>query len=510
MPASGHLKSELLAAATVIGFGALAAGTVFAMRGFTVDDAWIPVRYARNWANGLGYRFNADGPISDGVTPLTYVPLLRAFAKGASPEVVLQRARALGAAAWVGAAMRFAWTVLHLRVPAPFDARAEQATRGAFVPVRRTDRWLALATVLAALPIAAHAASGMETGLALALATFAVCSMRWPRQVAIYSGLAATLRPELAAWAVTLSFASVMVHRSEDASGEGHARSLPRRLTHAILLSALALLPFAITALARLAIFGRAVPLSVLAKPSDLAHGLAYVGAASLAALAPIAAFAPRALLREQGPGAALALAAVVHLVVVAVVGGDWMPYARLMVPIIPSLALASLYASPFASSASKLARATVALGFGAYLAATAAPAGRHVGSDRHALGERARPYLATASRVASLDIGWPSSVFDGTIIDLAGLTDPSIAVLPGGHTSKRIDPSLLLDRDPDRLVFYARGSSLEDAAAVRVVEARLWRSDLVRAHYQPAVFVPLGTTGFGYVIWSKVERPLL
>src|SRR6185503_7507383 len=46
-----------------------AAPALFLLRGFTVDDALIPARYAAHLAQGLGYRFNAQGPSTDGVTP---------------------------------------------------------------------------------------------------------------------------------------------------------------------------------------------------------------------------------------------------------------------------------------------------------------------------------------------------------------------------------------------------------------------------------------------------------
>ena len=126
----------------------------------------------------------------------------------------------------------------------------------------------------------------------------------------------------------------------------------------------------------RSAVFGRPAPLAVLAKPSDLAHGLVYAGAAALVLLVPLLAFAPVTLLRlrARGPlfGAAeadaeagadetdagagadaqpprptigvarvLVAAFVAHLVAVIVAGGDWMPYARLVVPVVPSLVIA-------------------------------------------------------------------------------------------------------------------------------------------------------------------------
>jgi hypothetical protein len=42
----------------------------------------------------------------------------------------------------------------------------------------------------------------------------------------------------------------------------------------------------------------------------------------------------------------------------------------------------------------------------------------------------------------------------DADIVDLAGATDVAIAALPGGHTSKPVSAAMLLERNPDCLVF--------------------------------------------------------
>ncbi len=102
--------------------------------------------------------------------------------------------------------------------------------------------------------------------------------------------------------------------------------------------------PFVACACVRLAVFGRAAPLSVLAKPSDLAHGLPYAGAAAIVSLAPLVVLAPYALARAGGRPAAIALAGAAHFLVTAAVGGDWMPYARLVAADSP---LASLRLRP-------------------------------------------------------------------------------------------------------------------------------------------------------------------
>ena len=70
--------------------GALAALVPAALlRGFTVDDALITARYAAHLARGLGYRFNAAGAVTDGVTPLGFPYLLAPFARGGPLAAIL-------------------------------------------------------------------------------------------------------------------------------------------------------------------------------------------------------------------------------------------------------------------------------------------------------------------------------------------------------------------------------------------------------------------------------------
>src|SRR5688572_9822626 len=59
---------------------ALALMPALALFGFTVDDALITARYAHHLAIGAGYRFNALGPVTDGVTPLGWALALAPFA----------------------------------------------------------------------------------------------------------------------------------------------------------------------------------------------------------------------------------------------------------------------------------------------------------------------------------------------------------------------------------------------------------------------------------------------
>ncbi len=437
------------------------------MWGFTVDDALIAVRYGESLAAGAGYRFEPAGPATDGVTPLPWAPILAALAwiPSRAPDALdlLGRAKVLGLVAWTASAM---WL-------------AVEAGRG-----RRLPAAVALALLAVAFPVSAWAASGMETGIATALATAAACAFPRPFAVAVVAGLATAFRPEMAPWAVAIS--------------AGAGLSTSARV--AVVAAAVASAPFALCAVVRVAVFGRPTPLAVLAKPSDLDHGATYALAASLVLLVPLLATAPVSIARGTPRARAIAVAFLVHAVAVALAGGDWMPYARLLVPVVPALVLvvADLALEGRAARVAFGVRAVAATVLGALLALRAAPAGRSVMSDRTVLVLAARPVLAEANVVAALDVGWVSAATTARIVDLAGLTDPEIAVLGGGHTSKRVDLSMLEARGVDCVVVYE---------PPRVVERRIVEAPRFAEIFTRSATLPLGATGATYAIYRRVPR---
>jgi hypothetical protein len=417
-----------------------------AMWGFTVDDALIPIRFARHLVTGAGYRWNVGGPVTDGVTPLPW-PFLIALLGDRDPLGALTFVKAFGVALWT--------------ITAALLGRA-----------LRASGWTAAALCVLALafPLGAWAASGMETPIAMALATFAAILFdERPRGAAACAGIAAIFRPELVVWAAVL--------------GAGSAR----RSRLAIPLS---IGPFLVVAAVRAIVFGRPAPLATLAKPSDATHGLAYVIGAGVIVLTPILAFAPIAIVRASPRAKTLALAALAHALAIVAVGGDWMPYGRLWAPIAPSL----LFVFVETASRVAMARAVLALGAGIAFAATRAEQGRHVLEDRNDLVVASRPHLRDAHTIAALDIGWVSAATDARIVDLAGLTDPSIAVLSGGHTSKAVDLSMLLERDVDALLVYA---------PMRQVELRIVRAEGFEKWFTKSAELPLGAHGV-YTLYRR------
>jgi hypothetical protein len=357
----------------------------------------------------------------------------------------------------------------------------------------------------------------METPVAMLLATAAAVSTV-PLRAAWLAGLAAAFRPEMAPWAVVLAVGLDLaqwrrLHREgrsdHDAEVGDDVARLARRWLAA---GGASLAPFATCAALRMLAWGRPVPLAVSAKPSGIEFGVPYALAGLVVTVVPVLVVAPVALARS-GRAAALVAAAAAHGTAIALVGGDWMPYSRLWVPVVPSLAFAAALASEESSPPFDAIRGVAALALGAALIGRGGTSGRSVGPDRDALIHAAAPWLADARDVAALDVGWVSAATEADILDLAGLTDPEIAALPGGHTSKRIQGRFFLSRDPDAWLVYAPEGlpgglgSWRAAAYPRVVEARLVREDAVARRFRPVAWLPLGARGAGYVLLRRVPE---
>jgi len=420
----------------------LAALPMLPLSDFTVDDAWVPVRYARSLAMGQGYRPSAGAQVTDGVTPLGFAHALVPFAKLGAMQAHAA-ARIGGALLWLVAAAALGACI----------ARLDGA---------RT-RFAALALVATSAPVAGWALAGLETGIVTAVVAFAVVLReRGTAKVgATLGGLAAAWRPELLPSVVVLAFAS------------GPAKADPQRgeatpLARAIRV-VLAVAPALIVAATRFAWFGRAAPLSVHAKLPQLSAGIAYAGAASL--LAGYAAIvAPRGLIRADGWTRALALAVLVHVAAMAFAGGDWMPLARLAVPMCPVVVLAAarLLAVPTKPAILAVLPCALALAFQIFGFWRALPAVDHIERDRRALIVEMRPVLEGSQTIAGVDVGWLAVAAEhARIVDLAGITDPTVAAIPGGHTTKRLPRTFFDDRAVDTIVLLlGKGGADEDAAA--------------------------------------------
>ncbi len=434
-----------------VAFGVAALVPAIALRGFTVDDALITARYAAHLAAGEGYRLNAGGPVTDGVTPLGFAFLLAPFARGGA-LAALGWAKVLGIAAWTLASAVLGLAVRRVIAGdrARLEGRGVTSPRGLGV----AGALIPLALIATSAPLGAWAASGMETGLVAALGALAVALPMLGRPLAgmACAGLAAGLRPELLPWAATLGFGFWLAGGAPSSYGAPGRPGDEASSARSWLAPVLVVAPFCAVAIVRLAVFGRPAPLSIFAKAPDARLGLLYAVACALLA-GPPAIVAPRAFLRLPRFERAIVASAFVHLIAVGLAGGDWMPLSRLVVPVLPTIALAALLLAQRAALPATCVRLALAVAGHTFVLVHVGPTAARVGADRLRVIEELRPAFAGARVVASLDIGWVGAVTDATIVDLAGVTDPRIAALPGGHTTKQIPVGLLEARGADTLV---------------------------------------------------------
>ncbi len=438
-----------------------------ALWGFTVDDALVSARVAAHLAAGAGYRFNAAGPAVDAVTPLGWAVVLAPLARG-GPLQALLGAQCLGAASWIAAAWWLGMRIGELG-----------SKRWRFLPL------LVLATNA---PIAAWAVAGMETGVVTALCTVALSGRWWG---ALGVGVAAAWRPEMVPYAVVLA--------------AGLARAAGRSRGVVSLHGALAVLPAIVTGAVRAVVFGSVAPLAVLAKPSDLSHGAFYVAAALIWTGIPVLVIAPWTFRRLPKCHLVILAAFVAHCLALVLAGGDWMSMFRLVAPVLPALLLTAAALAELGSVRATLVRFLLGSAVSVVLLVDLGPGARSVSSNRRALIRSAAKELRGAERVAAVDVGWVGAATTASVVDLSGITDPTVAILPGGHTSKRIPADFLRRRQVDHVVLLMpSGSALQtpwyDSAFSYAVEHRV----VAQAHelgMRPVAQFPVGQTGRTYLL---------
>lgn len=393
---------------------------------FTVDDAFIIARYARRLADGQGYTFDGSTP-SDGVTgPLWLLPMLLAEAVGAPPT---RLADVVGACAAAGAAA--------LAVLAAHRLAGMRAA------------WSAAALLCVQVVFGIWAVGGLETAAASFAVTALAWACLWPHAIIAGSAAAAVawLRPELVAAAGVL-LAGLWVR--------DRGRGL--RATGIAVAGGLALLAF------RLWMFQHVLPLSFHAKGGSLANGLEYVVIGTLVLTGGGGIVLAALAIRSGVRGAPMLMAAVcIHVLAVALAGGDWMPGPRLLMPVVPVYAVLAGTGVAATSWRSRAARAglllamSLALGLPLLDGVVQLPRARESGALRQQAAAPLAKWLSDhIERVALVDVGYLGYASGVGVIDLAGLTDPAIARMPGGHLDKRVDVGYLSSRRPDALLVHA------------------------------------------------------
>lgn len=461
-----------------------AALSIAVVWGFTVDDALISVRVAHHLASELGYRFNANGPVVDAVTPLGWAYVLSPFS----------------ATVWSGLAFA-RWSGVACTLAAA-GVLAQQATR----EIATGARWLVPVIWGCCLPLAAWAGAGMETAWIVLLGTLA---LRGTLGGACAAGWAAAWRPELLPWAAVLHLGLAWGNATED--GRVRAARVAGRL------GCVLGFPLAVV-VSRVVAFDDPAPLAVYAKPSDVSHGAYYLWGALRFSVAPILVAAPLVWARLPLQGRVILAASAVHAAVLVAAGGDWMPIFRLWTPVLPGLVLVSGMVWERAHSLVNLARLGTALGLSAVLWVQLVPASRNVLAARERMASGLAALMPAPGVVAGLDVGWIGASTAGTVVDLAGVTDPHVAVLPGGHTSKHLPSDflvrrgvetlvlLLADGEAERLTAPGAGSAPAPGALryARTVEQRVTQLEGFEEFTLTGV-VPIPGTGSAYLVLSRV-----
>jgi hypothetical protein len=333
----------------------------------------------------------------------------------------------------------------------------------------------------------------METPLVTLLAT---ATLLGGRRALVLASLAAALRPEMLPWALCLALA-------------GPAPNPQRRVLHVLL----ALSGGLVVALLRTWLFGQPAPLAVLAKPSDFDHGLRYALGGTVLCGLPLLLVAGRSVLQLDAWARTQLVAVTAHVGAIVIAGGDWMALFRLFVPILPACAWIApqlMARQPRAWVWAKLLVATAAC---TVLTLGKLPAARGVLDARRLLLVESADLLVGRT-VGTLDVGWVSAAEPLEVVDFAGVTDRSIALLPGGHTSKRLPADLLLRREVDTLVLLLAPNPPPladgDPAAwrrlpfARTVEHRVAQLDGAE-QFVPVRIVPLRGTEQSYLIVSRL-----
>jgi arabinofuranosyltransferase len=455
----------------------LATGLVSVFLPYTVDDAFITFRYARNLSSGLGPVFN-PGERAEGYTSFLWMLLLGgAYSLNLDLVVV---SKIMGLVCLLATAGVIYWAASTI---------SRHPRRVGVVAVFVLLTWV---------DVALNSVTGMETAFYMLWVTAAVTRHMWEERhggvpwSSLLFGLAALTRPEGLAL-----FGLHWLYRVAVARWRWR-QALVDALPFLLLVGA--------HWLWQLNYYGDLLPATYYAKAGPLRErlllGLWYVLGFTVAGGVFFLAGVPIAL-RQGNPRLRYPLwIASGGLAIALWEGGDWMVGYRFLVPVIPiwCLITAELLSTAYTQTAAsvvgprwqRLRKVLVVLLLsGAYLAVNAAKlaALRHYTTIR-AMGYRtAHLRLAewlsanypSGTPVALMDIGIVGYYTDLRLIDITGLTDTTIAHAPGFHVNKVYDPAYVLDQEPEVIVLVSLDSDLEPDFPV---DRRIYANERFQSEY--------------------------
>lgn len=478
------LRNIILAAAAVV----VLAGGLWSFH-YMPDDAYIGMRYAENLSSGEGLVFN-HGERVEGYTNFLWVIILAAAAKAGIPLVTGGRILSL---IFSAGTLLLAWRICETVIPV-----REKNTAGRGVSI-------AAPLILAAsAPFVTWALSGTEIPLFTFLLTAGMLLLmtgRGPRPVFALFALLTLVRPEGAAYYILA--AALLVVRGEK----------PRKVAaEGLLIAAFLLAPYLAW---KIYYFGGLLPNTFYAKTGapavQLRNGLTYTShfAAWYAWLPAAAVFFMRAGKRNDDDtdnrtdaryskdfGRIIVPLSVIGLnwIIVTILGGDWMPMYRLLVPSLPAIAVMAAAAIPRAAMLQTAGRqnrgifwksAAVTVIFACVAMAPGSSGYENLKRERLAVrafgwvGEILGDRLPEGTVLGCGSTGAVGYYSDLPVVDILGLTEPEIArngkIVSDQPGHMKTLGSHVLDREPDLLLLgniqVHRGRRPEDLGRIKVQE---------------------------------------
>ncbi|HVY45350.1 MAG TPA: hypothetical protein VHB21_05700, partial [Minicystis sp.] len=412
-------------------------GEMWRAHPFTIDDAFISYRYARNFAHGLGLVYNAGERIEGYTNFLWTVLLAGGIRLGLEPDTL---AKVMGAASALGA----------LAVTYALAGRLRSFRTAPCVAT-----WLLATTIVGS----GYAVFGLETPLFVLLVLGGLELFLRETGGVMRGKKARDDAPEPTAFPWSgLVFALAGLTRPEAPMYLGVPMLfLGRRFfgRQNLLRGALFAAPVAAHVLFRHAYYGTWLPNTLGAKTGNLQSqvqaGEAYIQNYVLNQ-GPVVWFAllglAIAIVLARRDLLAIAALGTCVLVYVVIVGGDWMPYFRFMAPFEPLCFLLVDVGVRFAlDRRERVTTLAIAL-FALFV----------INIRRNNLVEAQNSFITKEKRfwdmaaggtanwflkngdpgeIAIGDIGFVGYKTNYPILDLLGLVDPVIAKLPGGYTQK-------------------------------------------------------------------------
>lgn len=416
--------------------GALLFANMWRVRTFTIDDAYISYRYARNLARGMGLVYNAGERIEGYTNFLWTVLLAGAIRVGIDPDVF---AKVMGGLSAFGA----------LGITYALSARLKP-----FHTLPCVATWLLASTIV----FTGYAVFGLETIFFVFL--LLTGTYLFFRETDAPAG--ADAPPEKGALLRTFPFSGLVfalagLTRPEAPMFIGILMLFLGRRFFArqnLLRGALFAAPIAAHLLWRRSYYGEWVPNTLAAKTGNLSNqvkaGWGYFqGYAEHAGPVLYLAIFGVALAFVARRRDVLALATVAAAVVgyVILVGGDWMPRYRFVGTFEPfAFLLVDLAARDIADRKSRVARLALA----GFALATIVHRTGALKEARATFTWEERFWTSAAGGISKWlventkpgelvvgDIGYIGYATDYPILDALGLIDPVISKLPGGYTHK-------------------------------------------------------------------------